>query len=194
MSDAQGGVATSVEAILAATRHVIAERGTERFTMSAIAVAAGVSRPTLYRWFSSKDALLESLTAYEEQRFEEELQNAIEAQHTPCRRLDAALRCLVTYLDDLLGPDQVGADTEFAIASLAAALEPHTESFARLVGAAMDEVPAVSLGYVTPEQASELFMRMAYSHYLVPHAEPEVLLATLGRFVGLDPCSVTNAS
>ena len=84
--------ATSVDAILAATRRVIAERGPEKFTMSAIAAAAGVSRPTLYRWFPTKDALLEALTAYEEQLFDARLEAVIDAQRTPGRRLDAALR------------------------------------------------------------------------------------------------------
>ena len=31
----------------------------------------------------------------------------------------------------------------------------------------------------------ELFLRVAYSHYLVPHPEPEVLLANLRNFAGL---------
>src|SRR6478736_1050851 len=97
MVDAMGGTSpessTSVEAILAAARRVIAERGPGRFTMSAIAAAAGVSRPTLYRWFPSKDALLEALSTYEEQLFDGRLRAVIEAQKSPGRRLDAALRC-----------------------------------------------------------------------------------------------------
>ena len=94
--------------------------------MSAIAAAAGVSRPTLYRWFPTKDELLEALTAYEEQLFDARLQAVIEAQRSPGRRLDAALRCLVTYLDGLMGPDPIGADPGFAIQSLASSLAPQT--------------------------------------------------------------------
>ena len=70
MGDGPPEGSTSVEAILSATRRVIAERGPEKFTMSAIAAAAGVSRPTLYRWFPTKDELLEALTAYEEELFD----------------------------------------------------------------------------------------------------------------------------
>ncbi|MEY2592285.1 MAG: hypothetical protein QOJ67_4269, partial [Acidimicrobiaceae bacterium] len=92
---------TSVEAILAATRRVIAERGPEKLRMSAIAAEAGVSRPTLYRWFPTKDALLAAFTAYEEQVFDARLREVIDAQRTPGRKLDAALRLLVTYLDGL---------------------------------------------------------------------------------------------
>jgi AcrR family transcriptional regulator len=185
---------TSVEAILEATRRVIAERGPGKLTLSAIAATAGVSRPTLYRWFPTKGALLDALTIYEEERFDQRLQAAIEVQPTPARRLDAALQCLVTYLDGLMGPDPIGADPGFAIQSLASSLGPRTASFVRLLGNAFDTVPAVRLGHLSREQAAELFLRLAYSHYLVPHPKPEVLLANLRSFAGLSRRSITRAA
>ena len=184
---------TSTEAILEATRRVIAERGPERFTMSAIATAAGVSRPTLYRWFPTKDALLAALTAHEEARFDSGLAAIVAAQRSPGRRLDAALRFLVTYLDGTMGPNPIGVDPRFAIQSLANSLQPQTASFVRLLGNTFDTVPAVRLGRLTREQAAELFLRVAYSHYLIPHPEPEVLLAGLRSFAGLSQRAITRA-
>ena len=184
---------TSAEAILEATRRVIAERGSGKLTLSAIAATAGVSRPTLYRWFPTKTALLDALTIYEEERFVLRLQAVIEVQPTPARRLDAALRCLVTYLDGLMGPDPIGADPGFAIQSLGSSLAPQTASFVRLLGDGFDAVPAVRLGHLTREQAAELFLRLAYSHYLVPHPKPEVLLATMRSFAGLAQRSITRS-
>jgi AcrR family transcriptional regulator len=191
MSD---GTTTSVDAILAATRRVIAERGPGRFTMSAIAAAARVSRPTLYKWFPTRDELLEALTVYEEQLFDTRLHAVIDAERTPTRRLDAALRLLVTYLDGLMGPDPIGADPGFAIQSLAGSLGPQTASFVRLLGDAFEAVPAVRLGHLSREQAAELFLRLAYSHYLVPHPDPEVLLANLRSFAGLSRRSISRAA
>ncbi len=194
MGDAPAKGSTSVEAILDATRRVIAERGPGKFTMSAIAATAGVSRPTLYKWFPTKDALLEALTAYEEELFDTRLQAVIEAQRTPARRLDAALRCLVTYLDGLMGPDPIGADPGFAIQSLAASLGPQTASFVRRLGDAFETVPAVREGCLSREAAAELFLRLAYSHYLVPHPDPEVLLAEMRSLAGLSRRSITSAT
>jgi len=177
--------ATSVEAILAATRRVIAARGPERLRMSAIAAAAGVSRPTLYKWFPTKTELLEALTTYEEQVFDARLREAIEAQRAPGRKLDAALRLLVTYLDGLMGPDPIGADPAFALQSLASSLGPQTTSLVRLLGDAFEAVPAVRRRHLSREEAAELFLRLAYSHYLIPHPDPEALLANLRSFAGL---------
>src|SRR4051812_42918217 len=174
--------ATSTEAILAGARRVISEQGPGKFTMSTIAAAAGVSRPTLYRWFPTKAAVLEALTAYEEQLFDARLEAGIAAQRSPGRRLDAALRFLVTHLDGLMGPDPIGADPGFAIQSLASSLAPQRASFVRLLGDAFEAVPAVRLGHLTREQAAELFLRLAYSHYLVPHPDPEELLANIRSF------------
>ena len=162
--------------------------------MSAIASAASVSRPTLYRWFPTKDALLEALTAHEEQRFDTRLQAVIAGPLSPTRRLDAALRFLVTYLDGLMGPDPIGVDPRFALQSLGNSLQPRTASFVRLLGSAFDIVPAVRLRQITREEAAELFLRLAYSHYLFPHPEPEHLLANLRSFAGMSRRSITRAA
>ncbi|MEY2455847.1 MAG: hypothetical protein QOK06_941 [Acidimicrobiaceae bacterium] len=186
--------ATSVDAILDATRRVIAERGPEKLRMSAIAAEAGVSRPTLYRWFPTKDELLAAFTAYEEQVFDARLREVIDAQRAPGRKLDAALRLLVTYLDGLMGPDPIGADPAFALQSLASSLGPQTTSFVRLLGDAFDTVPAVRQRHLSREQAAELFLRLAFSHFLVPHPDPEVLLANLRSFAGLTRRSIARAA
>jgi len=192
VSNGQGS--TSIDAILAGTRRVITERGPGKFTMSAIADAAGVSRKTLYRWFPTKEAVLDALTAYEEKVFDARLQTVIDAEPSSARRLDAALRLLVTYLDGLMGPDPVGADPGFAIQSLASSLGPQTASFVRLLGDAFEAMPAVRLGHLTREQAAELFLRLAYSHYLVPHPDPEIRLANLRSFAGLSRRSIASAA
>jgi len=186
--------APSVDAILAGARRVISERGPGKFTMSAVAAAAGVSRKTLYRWFPNKDALLDALTRYEQQVFAARLQAVVEAQRTPPRRLDAALRLLVTYLDDLMGPDPLGADPGYSIASLGRSLRPQTAALAGLLGDALDSVPAVRAGRLTREEAAELFLRLAFSHYLLPHPDADALLAAVRSFAGLPRQSVARAA
>lgn len=175
----------SADLILEAARRAIAARGSEKLTLSAVAATAGVSRPTLYRWFPSKADLLAALTEYETRRFDAGLQSAVVAHRVPARKLDAALRYLVTYLDESLGAEAIGVDPAFALRGLADELAPHVETLVRLIGDAFAQVPVVRNGALSREQAAEIFLRLAYSHYLVPHADSEVLLAAMRSFAGL---------
>ncbi len=185
---------TSAELILAATRRAIAERGPGKLTLSEVAAAAGVSRPTLYRWFPTKDDLLAAVTDYERAQFHAGLLAEIDAHRTPARRLDAALRYLVTYMDESMGPDPIGVDPEFALRSLNDSLSVQVEILVRLLGSALDQVPAVRAGAMTRAQGAEMFLRMAYSHYLVPHADAEELLALVRTFAGLPRRSLSRAA
>ena len=184
---------TSAELILAATRRAIAAKGPGKLTLSAVASAAGVSRPTLYRWFPTKDELFTALTEYERAQFDEGLRAEIDAHRTPARRLDAALRYLLSYLDESMGPDPIGVDPAFALRSLNDSLNAQVETLVRLLGPSLDQVPAVRSKAMSRAQVAEMFLRVAYSHYLVPHPDTEELLASMRTFAGLPRRSLTRA-
>lgn len=176
---------TTAEAILAAAQRSIRGRGPEKLTLSAVAAEAGVCRPTLYRWFPTKALLVAALTAYEVEQFDLGLLALAAAHPDPADRAEAAIRYLVTYLDETMGPDSIGADPAFALQSLGDSLVPHAGSVARVLGDALDEIPTVRRGALTREQAAEVLLRLAYSHYLFPHPDTEELLTTLRTFAGL---------
>lgn len=185
--------ATSAELILAATRRAIAEKGPGKLTLSAVAAAAGVSRPTLYRWFPTKDDLLAALTEYERDQFYEGLRAEIASHRSPGRQLDAALWYLLTYLDRSMGEDPIGVDPAFALRSLNDSLPVQVGTLVGLLGSALDRVPAVRSRAMTRDQAAEMFLRLAYSHYLVPHSDTEELLASMRTFAGLSGRSWARA-
>jgi AcrR family transcriptional regulator len=56
--------------ILEATREVLCRNGQRKLSMWDVAAEAEVSRPTLYRWFPSKVALLDAFGLYEQQKFD----------------------------------------------------------------------------------------------------------------------------
>ncbi|GAB4455514.1 MAG: hypothetical protein OHK0029_11790 [Armatimonadaceae bacterium] len=64
------------DAILAAAHQLMAEKGYQAMTMDDLAAQAGITKPTLYRYFASKEAIAVAATARLMQRgrqFQEEL-------------------------------------------------------------------------------------------------------------------------
>lgn len=145
-----------------------------------------MSRPTLYRWFPTRALLLGAVTAHETERFDRGLDQLAQSHEDPARRLDAALRYIVTYIDDYAGTEAVHAsDPAFALQSISDSHRAHVDSVARALHDALDQVPAVASGELTRTDASELLLRIAYSHYLVPSTDRERLLATVRAVLGV---------
>src|ERR1700743_482334 len=90
------GDASTQQRILAATAEVLGRNGKRKLSLSDVAVQAGVSRPTLYRWFASKEDLLSAFSKYERQTFESGMGRAT-AGLKGTDKLDAALRFIVEY-------------------------------------------------------------------------------------------------
>src|SRR3954463_9761210 len=82
--------------ILAATAEVLGRNGMTKLSLSEVAQQAGVSRPTLYRWFSSKRELLDAFVVWERQFYERAVAKA-SAGLTPADQLEATLRIIVEY-------------------------------------------------------------------------------------------------
>ena len=86
----------TVEAILVATKKVLAEEGRERATTNRIAEVAGVSIGSLYQYFPNKEVLIELVRADQEGAFRENLEPRFE------RMFDLPLREAVCGIVSLL--------------------------------------------------------------------------------------------
>src|SRR6478752_684938 len=82
--------------ILAATAEVLGRNGMTKLSLSEVALQAGVSRPTLYRYFADKRELLDAFVVWERPFYERGVAEAT-ADIPACERLDAALRVIVEY-------------------------------------------------------------------------------------------------
>ena len=58
------------ERILAATAEVLGSNGITKLSLSDVAAQAGLSRPTLYRWFGSKQELMDAFVVWERSFYE----------------------------------------------------------------------------------------------------------------------------
>jgi TetR/AcrR family transcriptional regulator len=89
-------------AILGAASRLLATQGTESFTVSAVAAAAGVSKPAVYYYFDSKEDLVGALVADVMQAETEAVRRATDSATDAVDALVRAVRALVEhYADDL---------------------------------------------------------------------------------------------
>ncbi|KWX22083.1 MULTISPECIES: TetR/AcrR family transcriptional regulator [Mycolicibacterium] len=157
---------TTRERILVATAEVLGSNGMTKLSLSEVASQAGVSRPTLYRWFASKQDLLDAFVVWERSYFEQAVAKA-SAGLPAAERLDAALRITAEYQRSYPGLRMVDIEPEQVIRRLAQIIPLMRERLERLSSG-----PDASLAAATA-------VRVAISHYLVRGDDDEDFLAQL---------------
>lgn len=160
--------------ILAATAEVLGRSGQTKLSLSEVAVQAGVSRPTLYRWFADKQVLLEAFGVHERQMFETGIAKAT-AGLRGNDRVDAAMRFIVEYQQSYSGVRLVDIEPEVVIAGLSHVIPVMRAQLEKLLPGANSVVKAATA------------VRVAVSHYIVRADDDDQFLAQLRHAVGIKP-------
>jgi AcrR family transcriptional regulator len=158
--------------LLEATFEVLSQAGPRKLSMSAVAATAGVSRVTLYRWYPSKESLLQAFGVYEQEKYDAGMAEAVAGLNDDAR-LEAVLRFIVEF--------------------------QHTYSLRRIVDVEPEHV-VHQMTRVMPTMRDRLLphfsgpdgrvvatvvTRIALSHALIPDEEPELFYAELRHAAGL---------
>ena len=96
----------SVIKILSGALDAIASRGVRRLSMSDIIDASGVSRGTLYRYFSNKDEVLAAVSEFVCTGFEHGIREAGQGIADPIERFGAVMQFYARYTNEN-SPDRV---------------------------------------------------------------------------------------
>lgn len=96
----------SVIKILSGALDAIAERGVRRLSMSDIIEASGVSRGTMYRYFSNKDDVLAAVAEFVCMGFETGIRQAAEGIDDPIERFRSVMQFYARYTNEN-SPDRV---------------------------------------------------------------------------------------
>lgn len=160
--------------ILAATAEVLGRNGTTKLSLSEVAAQAGVSRPTLYRWFASKEELISAFSRYERLAFDSGLSRAT-AGHKGLDKLDAALRFIVDYQHSSTGVRMIDIEPKQVLTNFSRIMPPMREGLQQMVPGPDAAVKAAAA------------IRIAISHYIVRGDDAEDFLAQLRQAVGIKP-------
>jgi AcrR family transcriptional regulator len=94
--------ANTKDALLAAAAELIRELGFDAMTTAAVARRAGVAEGTIYRHFSSKDALAEAVFADIWRRFNAHFESRLPPRERPVERLEAFFPQTIASLDAIM--------------------------------------------------------------------------------------------
>lgn len=158
--------------ILAATAEVLSRNGQTKLSLSEVALQAGVSRPTLYRWFASKDELLEEFGVYERDVFDSGISKATAGLRGP-DKVDAAMRFIVEFQQSYSGVRVIDIEPEVTIHQLSRVIPLMRDRLERLLPGPTGAVKAATA------------IRVAVSHYIVRSDDDDQFLAQLRHAVGL---------
>jgi AcrR family transcriptional regulator len=158
--------------ILAATAEVLGRSGQTKLSLSEVALQAGVSRPTLYRWFASKEELLEAFGVYERDAFDTGVSKATQGLRGT-DKLDAALRFIVDYQQSYSGLRAIDIEPEVVIAQLGRVIPLMRARLLKLLPGPNGAVKAATA------------IRVAVSHYIVRSDDADQFLAQLRHAVGI---------
>lgn len=138
--------------ILDAAQRLVLQTGVRRLSLTEVAKLAGVARPTLYRYFASKDELIDALGKREYRRFNTAMSAALSGK-SGVERLEAAIDLVVAFLRVQPPSHLVDLEPGFV-----------TEQMARVV-------PMVTAAFMTagaPRDLAGALARTALSHYIFP--------------------------
>lgn len=155
--------------ILDAAGRLLLSVGARKFSLSDVATLAGVSRPTIYRYFVSKEDLIDSLGAQIRRRFDAAMERAMTG-FTGLARWEAAVDVVVTFMEDQPPGRQLDLDPSFAHGQMARALPMITEKLMVVLQQCVGEDGFDSL--LSSRDLAGAVARVALSHYIFPDADP----------------------
>jgi AcrR family transcriptional regulator len=155
--------------ILDAARRLVLSMGARKLSLSDVATLAGVSRPTIYRYFGSREDLIDALGTQERRRFDAALERAMSGV-TGVARLEAAVDVIATFVENQPPGRQLDLEPGFAYQQMARALPMIAEGLVRVLRQCAGEG-----GYGGAAAAADLagaIARTALSHYTFPDPDP----------------------
>jgi AcrR family transcriptional regulator len=154
--------------ILDAAQRLVFRTGARKMSVSDLATLAGVSRPTIYRYFASKEELIDALGKRERRRFSAAMDKAMSGG-IGIARLEAAVDVVATFVEDQPPGRLLDLEPGFAHEQMAQALPMLTEVLmVVLQRCAREDAFATAMD---PGDLADAIARTALSHYIFPDTD-----------------------
>ena len=154
--------------ILDAAQRLLFRTGARKLSLSDVATQAGVSRPTIYRYFVSKEDLIDAMGKRERRRFTTAMDKAMSGV-VGVARLEAAVDVVATFLEAQPPGRLLDLEPGFAHDQMAAALPMLVEGLVAVLQCCGREGALAAA--VDPRDLAGAIARTALSHYIFPEAD-----------------------
>jgi AcrR family transcriptional regulator len=154
--------------ILDAAQQLVFRSGARKLSLSDVAALAGVSRPTIYRYFVSKEDLIDAMGKRERRRFSTAMDEAMSGV-VGVARLEAAVDVVASFLEAQPPGRLLDLEPAFAHAQMAAALPMLAEGLVAVLQRCAREGALAAA--VDPRDLAGAIARTALSHYIFPEAD-----------------------
>ncbi len=160
--------------ILDGALRAIARHGLTKLGMSDVSASAGVSRGTLYRYFPSREELLENLARFEAERFQRRVGEALRSAPPGAPRLELALQHVTRYAREQPAIQRL-LDTEpaFVLTYVRENFPALCATTREMLAPLLRPSSAVQTGAVGADQLVDWLTRVMISAVLFPDPDPD---------------------
>jgi AcrR family transcriptional regulator len=161
----------SVIRILSGALDAIAARGAKRLSMSDIIDASGVSRGTLYRYFSNKDQVLAAVAEFVCTGFESGIREAGHGIEDPILRLKAVMQFYARYTDENSPARVFEVEPAFHLAFFRSRFSRYKQAVLDVLVPTFDHLDALLDQPVNRDGFVEALVRNQLSTLLIPASD-----------------------
>jgi AcrR family transcriptional regulator len=174
--------------ILLGAIDALGRRGSRSLSMSDVALAANVSRATLYRYFRTKEAVLEAVSEYISTTFLRGADRIARTVKEPTERLKAIMSLQIKLATEEFISRITEVEPGLVLKFLADHYERHVDAMRKVLDPLFDQIEATTGVEVDRDVLSGSVLRMQLSLVIVPPDErwrtsPDVLANMLTAFM-----------
>jgi AcrR family transcriptional regulator len=174
-----GRAGSTEERILRATLRLVGRRGVKRLGMQEVSEAAGISRGTLYRYFPSKECLIDAVAVFDERSFTDGLAFALAESADPTDRIRTFVAFAFDYIRTHPARALFESEPGFVLGYLLVHLPKLQVAMLTQLGDALDTVPAVASGRLSRAQLVDVVVRLFASSFIIPEPDDRALVQSV---------------
>jgi AcrR family transcriptional regulator len=187
-----GANGRSLQRILDGAIAALSRRGATQLSMTDVCDAAGISRATLYRYFSSKEDLLAAVGEYVSTNFIDGIKAAVAGSAVPIDRLRLVLEFFIRYTAQVKSDRMLEIEPAFVLKFLQSHFTQHVAVFNQALSPVYDDIETHLGIRVNRLLVSEMLLRAEQSTIIVPAGRswstlPEALSRMLEQLYRVKP-------